>query len=145
MDMISSKAAPVADLGSNIDSKMLTQKREKFCQALATGMTQAGAYREAYDTSRMKAATVQNNAYKLMQVSEIVTRVAELNRATALRNEISRDDLIAELEEARVLARDGYPAAMVSATMGKAKMLGYLVDRVDARVSTHDDNILNLA
>jgi hypothetical protein len=42
----------------------LTPKQEMFAQCLAKGMTQADAYRSAYDTSRMKSKTVwQNGSY----------------------------------------------------------------------------------
>lgn len=56
----------------------LTPKQEKFVQALISGMSQYEAYKEAYNATRMKDATIYNNAYKLMQNNEILTRYNEL-------------------------------------------------------------------
>ena len=62
--------------------KPLTAKQEKFSQCVASGMTQADAYREAYSAENMKEDTIHNNAYKLMQNNEILTRVDELRKVT---------------------------------------------------------------
>ena len=56
----------------------LTPKREKFVQGLAAGLSQRKAYQQAYNTERMKDATIDNNAYKLMQKNDILTRYNEL-------------------------------------------------------------------
>jgi phage terminase small subunit len=57
-------------------------------------------------------------------------RVNELKSLHRQRHEITVDDLVAELEEARAIAKDnGTPAAMVAATMGKGKLLGLVVDK----------------
>ena len=56
----------------------LTAKQEKYVQGLVAGLSQRKAYREAYSTKNMKDATIDNNAYKLMQKNEISTRYNEL-------------------------------------------------------------------
>lgn len=57
----------------------LTAKREKFVQGLVAGLSQRQAYIDAgYSTSNMLDATIDNNAYKLMQKNEVVTRYNEL-------------------------------------------------------------------
>ena len=56
----------------------LTPKREKFVQGLVAGLSQRKAYQQAYNTERMKDATIDNNAYKLMQRNDILTRYNEL-------------------------------------------------------------------
>jgi hypothetical protein len=61
-------------------NKKLTAKQEKFARLVAEGKTQADAYREAYNSSRMKPETIQNNAYMLMQNSEISARVDKLKK-----------------------------------------------------------------
>ena len=54
----------------------------------------------------------------------------ELQERTAAKAEVTRDSILAELEEARVMAKkNGQPAAAVSASMGKAKLVGLVVDR----------------
>ena len=58
---------------------VLKDKREAFCQAIADGKTQSDAYRLAgYSVDKMKPETIQNNAYKLMQSNDILTRIQEL-------------------------------------------------------------------
>lgn len=57
---------------------IMTPKREKFCQEIVKGLTYSDAYRKAYNTKKMKDETINNNAYMLMQKSEIRARVEEL-------------------------------------------------------------------
>lgn len=58
---------------------MLTPKREKFCQEMAKLGNQRQAYKKAYNCENMKDETIDNNAYKLMQDNEIITRLKELS------------------------------------------------------------------
>lgn len=61
----------------------------------------------------------------------------------AERHKLTVDDLLVELEEARQVARDQekpQAAAMVAATMGKAKMLGFDKQLIDI---TSSDGTLN--
>jgi hypothetical protein len=56
---------------------------------------------------------------------KVASRIKELRNQIAKRNSVTIDDLMAELEEARKIAKDAQnPSAMVTATMGKAKILG---------------------
>ena len=59
----------------------LTAKQEAFCQAIADSMTQADAYRTAYNAVNMKPSTVQENACRMMADSKMAARVAELRSA----------------------------------------------------------------
>ncbi len=56
----------------------LTIKQEIFIQRLIEGYSQREAYKFAYNCENMKDATIDNNAYKLMQNNEIITRYEEL-------------------------------------------------------------------
>ena len=82
----------------------LTPKREAFAQAVASGMTQADAYRSAFDTSRMKAETVQQKASRLMADGKVRARVKELQEAAASAVVMTRREA---LERLTVLARTG--------------------------------------
>lgn len=62
---------------------MLTGKQEKFCQCVADGMTQADAYRTAYNAGKMKPDTVHVKASTLMADGKIAGRVRELREALA--------------------------------------------------------------
>lgn len=73
-------------------------------------------------------------ASKNLQNPVVRMAIAELRQDIAERNRITVDDLIKELEEARcagLSANIAQASAAVSATMGKAKMLGFLTDHVD--------------
>lgn len=56
----------------------LTTKQEIFVQRLIEGYSQREAYKFAYNCEKMKDTTIDNNAYKLMQNNEILTRYEEL-------------------------------------------------------------------
>ena len=108
----------------------LTQKREAFCLAYIETGNQSEAYRAAFDAENMKAETVHKRASELMANGEVKGRIAELQAQAVERALVSVQSLTDELEEARVLAlQEGQPSAAVSASMGKAKLHGLLVDK----------------
>jgi Asp/Glu/hydantoin racemase len=57
-----------------------TPKQQRFCRAVVSGCTMSDAYREAYNTSNMKPATVNREAHTLMATPKIATRVERLQR-----------------------------------------------------------------
>ena len=59
----------------------LTAKQEAFAQGVAEGKTLSEAYRAAYDTSRMKDASVWTEASLLMDNPKVVERVSALQTA----------------------------------------------------------------
>lgn len=61
----------------------LTKKQEIFCKEYVKQDDASAAYRISYSTSKMKDATVNNNAYKLLQRNDIATRVKELKAIAA--------------------------------------------------------------
>lgn len=112
----------------------LTAKQEAFCLAYMETGNASESYRRAYNAANMKPAVIAVKACELLAHGNVSVRVAELQKQAAERNAITVDDLIAELEQARVLAAGGekpQPAAMVSATMGKAKLLGFDVQKLE--------------
>lgn len=114
----------------------LTAKQEKFCQGVAKGLSYSDAYREAYHAEKMKTETVNNSAFKLLKNGEITARVEELKKRALKRYDLTVDDIITELEEARELAKQtSQSATMVSASMGKAKLLGMVVDSQNVRLT----------
>jgi phage terminase small subunit len=76
----------------------LTPKQEAFAQAVASGMTQADAYRSAYNADKMKPETIQNSAYKLMQDGDITARIEELRAEVAQLHLWTREDSIRALK-----------------------------------------------
>jgi len=72
-----------------MSTQKLTAKQDKFARLVAEGKTQADAYREAYNASKMKAETIQNSAYKLMKNDEITARINELKKEFTKKLDIS--------------------------------------------------------
>ena len=68
---------------------MLTAKQEAFVQNIIQGMSQADAYRSAYDTKRMTEKTVWESASKLMANPKVATRLSELREQLANENIMS--------------------------------------------------------
>lgn len=101
-------------------------KHERFAQELAKGKSQADAYAEAgYKPS-------EPNASRLTRNDKVAARVAELQERGAIRAEVTVATIIAELEEAREVAKQGLqPGPMVAASMGKAKVAGLLIERTE--------------
>jgi len=101
-------------------------RHELFAQELAKGATADEAYQLAgYKANRGNASTLKANQI-------VADRVAEILAAGAERAEITVHDIAAQLDEDRAFAREKVaPAAAIQATMGKAKVLGLLVERME--------------
>lgn len=105
----------------------LTPKQEAFAQAFVELGNASEAYRLAYDAENMKPESVHRTAKEVYDNPKVASRIAELRGELVERHRLTVDDLIRELEEARSAALFGekpQAAAMVAATMGKAKILG---------------------
>lgn len=105
----------------------LTLKQENFCLAYIETGNASEAYRSAYDAENMKTETIHVKASQLLANDKVSVRVKELRDKAAKRNQITVDDLIRELEEARIAALTAetpQSSAATAATMGKAKLLG---------------------
>lgn len=114
----------------------LTAKQEKFCQGVAKGLTYSDAYREAYNAGKMKAEVIQVKASELLKNGKVAVRVEELKKRALKRYDLTVDDIITELEEARELAKQtNQSSTMVSASMGKAKLLGMVTDNISAKIA----------
>jgi phage terminase small subunit len=77
----------------------LTAKQEQFAQGLASGMTQADAYRAAYSAAKQTDATLWANASRMASDSKVVARVAELQAQLAEKQLWTRQDSVAGLAE----------------------------------------------
>lgn len=105
----------------------LTPKQEKFCLLYIELGNASEAYRQAYDAEDMNSFTVNRKAAELMENGKIAARIEQLRKEHQKRHNLTVDSLLLELEEARQLAQTverPQVAAMVAATMGKAKLLG---------------------
>jgi hypothetical protein len=110
-------------------------RQERFVQGLMKGQKQHVAYERA--GYRAKTRTVADvNATRLSSLPHVRARLAELQERQAKRLDVTVDDLIRELEAARVKAmRAKQLAAAIAATMGKARLLGFLTEKVGLDVT----------
>ena len=77
--------------------KPLTPKQEKFAQCVASGMTQADAYRNAYNASKMNNESIIKKASELMKESHISGRVGELSKPAIEKAKVTAERVIAEI------------------------------------------------
>lgn len=104
----------------------LTPKQKRFVEALPTAKSQSEAAREAGYSHVIVGEVGCENLKK----PKIAAHIEAQAQAIAARNAITHDSIAAELESARQLAENlKQPAPMVSASMGKAKLAGLIVDK----------------
>lgn len=112
----------------------LTPKQEAFALAYVETGNASEAYRRAYNAGKMKPAVIAVKACELLASGNVAVRVQALQARAVEAHEIAVADILRELEEARAMAAGGdkpQPAAMVAASMGKAKLLGMLTDKTE--------------
>jgi phage terminase small subunit len=112
---------------------MLTLKQEAFCQAyIQNGGNASEAYRSVYNATKSTDKSVNELASQLLKNVKVASRVAALRADIQKRHELTVDDILAELEEARQIelsASKPNTSSMVAASMGKAKVAGLIKDR----------------
>lgn len=107
----------------------LTIKQEKFCMVYIETSNASEAYRQAYNCENMKENSINVNASKLLADAKITLRLEELRKEHAERHNLTINDLIKELDDTKKVALSAMIpqcSAAISATMGKAKLLGFL-------------------
>ena len=103
----------------------LTPKQEAFCRAYIETSNASEAYRQAYNAGSMKPNTIKKRACELLGNGAVAGTIATLRGKLETSHGVTVASLIAELEEARVVAKEARTAgSMVSATLGKAKLAG---------------------
>lgn len=102
----------------------LTAKQEAFCQAIASGMTQADAYRSAYSTAKMSDKTVWENASVLVRDSKVTARLDELKAALAEQQLWTREQSVKTLA-AIAKDREAKQADKISAVKALNTMHGF--------------------
>ncbi len=113
----------------------LTAKQEHFAREVASGLNQSDAYRDAYDASKMKPASINVNASKLMADAKIAQRVAELRKPAAERAQVTLEGHLRDLMTLRDLAveKDQISAA-ITAEIARGKASGVHVEKTESTV-----------
>lgn len=80
------------------DMKPLTPKQEAFATGVASGLSQAEAYRQAFPQSRKwKDKTVHEKASRLTAEDKVQARIQELRDKAAEANEVTIERIVAEV------------------------------------------------
>lgn len=99
-------------------------KHERFAQAIVKGDTLDAAYVKAGYSRNEK------NAARLKKYEGVAARISELQERVAEKVVLTAADIAKQLDEDREFARaQKQSAAAVSATLGKAKVLGLMPER----------------
>jgi len=122
-------------IGNMKKLRKLTAKQERFAEAFLVTGNASAAYREAYNVGEdTKPETIWSMGCRILNKPNVSARVSELQEMAVKATGVTVATLTRELEEARLLAeKEGVPSSMVQATMGKAKMHGLLVDKVESK------------
>jgi phage terminase small subunit len=114
---------------------MLTAKQEQFAQNIIKGMTQADAYRSAYNTNRMADKTIHENASRLANDSKVKARISELRGQIAAENIMTAQKRLEWLTELVMSNAEAYTGDKLKAIDIMNKMTGEYVQRVEAEVT----------
>ena len=128
-------------------SDKLTPKQERFCQNIAKGLSQADAYRDAYDCEDMVDNSVYKEACLLMNTPKITQRVKELTAEAVKDIKYEVEDCFRETDEILQLAKmTDNLQIMLKAVEQKGKLKGLFKEIKDLNinaVSGVEFNVIN--
>ena len=108
----------------------LTPKQEAFAREVASGKSQAQAYRTAYDAGKSKPETIHSKASVLMADGKVAARVAELRKPVAEKAQMTLEGHLLDLMTLRDLAvAANQISAAISAEVARGKASGVHVER----------------
>ena len=90
------------------------------------------AYRLAGYSTNATPKTINEAASRLLKDSKVVARLSTLRERAVKKTLVTVESIAAELDEARALALSAevsQPSAAISASMGKAKLYGLIIDK----------------
>ena len=113
-----------------------THKRELVAQGIAAGKTVERAMLDAgYSEKSAKVGMIRHgkgNWVAPMDHPEIGPRVEAIREGARRQASVTTADIARQLDEDREFAyKEKKPSAAIQATMGKAKVLGLIVDKMD--------------
>lgn len=115
----------------------LTPKQERFAQEVASGKSQADAYRAAYDAELSKPETIHSKASVLMADGKVAARVAELREPVVQKAQITLESHLADLQMLRDKAMESNQlSAAISAEIARGKASGVHVEKSEQTVTT---------
>jgi phage terminase small subunit len=123
---------------------MLTAKQEQFVQNLIQGMTQADAYRSAYDTKRMSDNAIYREASLLVENPKVSQRLNELREQLATPAIMSAQERLEWLTRL-IKSDDESTGDKLKAADIMNKMTGEYVQKVEAEVKNAVNIVVELS
>ena len=119
--------------GTRTRARALTSQQEKFAQSIASGTSQAEAYREAYPKSlTWKPESVWTKASVLAADVKVRQRVEALRQPVVEAAQLTLSGHIAELERLKSLAEaENQLSTALKAEELRGKVSGFYVDRAE--------------
>mgnify|MGYP003466481514 CR=1 FL=1 len=114
--------------------QMLTAKQEKFVQNIIQGMSQADAYRSAYDASKMSDKTIHERASVLASQDKVRTRLKELRDKLASESIMSAQERMEWLTQI-IKDKDEGTNDKLKAVDILNRMSGEYVTKIDGNLS----------
>lgn len=128
----------------------LTAKQEAFVQGLIAGLSQTDAYKQAYDTSRMKDDTIYSRASELAKDGKVTVRYKELLKQFSNKALWSRESAFNEYEWLKNKARENIEEegvrkansdAFLSSIDGMNKMAFHDLELADQKLKAEIERI----
>jgi len=123
--------------------KKLNQQKERFAQLVASGMSQAAAYREAYPNStKWKDSTVWSRSSELANEGEVLGRIAELQGEAAKKAVYTLVEHLGRLDDlSRGSEAEGKYAEAIKAEELRGKAAGFYTERQQIDHTTNGESI----
>ena len=131
--------------GNKATPGKLTEKQDLFARGLAEGLTNAEAYRRAYDTENMKQSTLHNEASKLAMHPGVAARIEGIlaeKRGKHSMFEVKASDRVWRNVWRLAEGENVPPAVQQSAIALAAKMAGMLTDKVEIENKSADSKTI---
>lgn len=114
----------------------LTAKQTKFVQKYLETGNASEAYRQSYNVKNMSVKAYQLEACRLLENPSVSLAIKKGQEKARERHEVTLESITKELEDARILGMmEKQTAAAISASLGKAKLHGLVVDKKEIKVS----------
>lgn len=120
----------------------LTAKQEEAAIKFVECGNRSEAYRHAYDAENMSPESIKVEASRLFANPNVALTVIEIQEENRAAHKVTVESISMEYEEAREVAKSERQAsAMVSASTGKAKLYGLVIDKASLNVTdkTHEE------
>ena len=106
-------------------NRSLTNPEQNFVFAVLAGEKDKDAFISAYKTAKMNNTTIRKEAHTVRHRLHVVEAIRKGHEKMANAAGVTAESLCLELEEARTIGKsERAAAAMVAATMGKARLYG---------------------